>query len=82
MDIQRLKWASLGGLVLVILFLEVARELLGPYLKTWPGRLVWVGVVAGAVLFLLGAVFTVLTRTQDRLEQRNRELLSLSLKLV
>lgn len=77
MDIQRLKWASLGGLVLVILFLEAARELLSPYLQTWPGRLVWVGVVAGAILFLVGAVFTVLTQTQDQLEQRNRELLSL-----
>jgi signal transduction histidine kinase len=57
MGIQRLKWASLAGLLLV--------------------RLVWAGVVALAVLFLVGAVFSVLTQTHERLEHRNRELLAL-----
>ena len=77
MDIQRLKWASLAGLLLVLLVLEFARAPLEPYLQSWPGRLVWAGVVALAVLFLVGAVFAALTQTQERLEQRNRELLAL-----
>ncbi len=79
MDIQRLKWASLAGLLLVLLILELARKPLDPYLQTWQGRLVWAGVVALAVLFLVGAVFSVLTQTQERLEHRNRELLALDL---
>lgn len=79
MDIQRLKWASLVGLLLVLLILELARKPLDPYLQTWPGRLVWAGVVALAVLFLVGAVFSVLTQTQEALEHRNRELLALDL---
>lgn len=79
MDLQRLKWALLAGLVLVILFLEFARGPLEPYLASWAGRVVWAGVVALAVLFLVGAVFSVLIQTQARLEQRNRELLALDL---
>ncbi|MFQ5525634.1 MAG: GAF domain-containing protein [Thermoanaerobaculia bacterium] len=77
MDLKRLKWASLAGLLLVILFLELARGLLEPYLETWSGRAVWVGVLALAMLFLVGAVFSVLIQTHERLEQRNRELLAL-----
>ncbi len=77
MGIKRLKWASLAGLVLVILFLEFARGRLEPYLATLAGRIVWAGVVALAVLFLVGAVFSVLTQTHERLERRNRELLAL-----
>ena len=77
MDIRRLKWAALAGLLLVLLFLELARAPLEPYLQTWPGRLVWAGVVALSVLFLVGAVFAVLTQTQEALEHRNRELLAL-----
>lgn len=77
MDIRRLKWASLAGLLLVLLVLELARKPLDPYLQTLPGRLVWAGVVALAVLFLVGAVFSVLTQTQEELESRNRELLAL-----
>jgi signal transduction histidine kinase len=77
MDIRRLKWALLAGLVLILLVLELARKPLDPYLQTWPGRLVWAGVVALAVLFLVGAVFSVLTQTQEALEESNRELLAL-----
>lgn len=77
MGTRRLKWASLAGLLLVLLVLELARKPLDPYLQTWPGRLVWAGVVALAVLFLVGAVFTVLAHTQGELENRNRELLAL-----
>ena len=77
MDIRRLKWASLAGLLLILLVLELARKPLDPYLQTWPGRLVWAGVVALAVLFLVGAVFSVLAQTQETLEHRNRELLAL-----
>ena len=77
MRVSRLKWASLAGLLLLLLFLEIARNPRDPYLQTWPGRLVWAGVVALSVLFLVGVVFAALTQTHERLEQRNRELLAL-----
>lgn len=77
MKLKRLKWALLAGLLLVILFLELARGSFEPYFETWPGRLVWGGVVALAILFLVGAVFSVLAQTQARLERSNRELLAL-----
>lgn len=77
MDPRRLKWSLLAGLVLILLFLELARWPLDPFLQSLPGRLVWAGVVALAVLSLVGVVFTVLTQTQEQLEARNRELLAL-----
>lgn len=77
MDIRKLKWASLAGLLLILFVLEFARKPLDPYLQTVAGRLVWASVVALAVLFLVGAVFSVLAQTQERLERRNSELLAL-----
>ncbi len=77
MDIRRLKWGLLAGLLLVLVVLELARKPLDPYLQTAAGRLIWAWVVALAVLFLVGAVFAVLAQTHEALERRNRELLAL-----
>jgi signal transduction histidine kinase len=77
MELHRLKWAFLGALALLLLVLEWTRSQLEPYLVSWQGRLLFAGVVAMCVIFLVGAAFTVMSRMQMRLALRNRELLAL-----
>ena len=77
MELRRLKWAFLGALALLLLVLEWTRSQLDPYLVSWQGRLLFAGVVAICVIFLVGAAFTVMSRMQERLALRNRELLAL-----
>lgn len=77
MELRRLKWAFLGALAVLLLILEFTRSQLEPYLVSWEGRLLFAGVVAMCVIFLVGAAFTVMSRMQERLALRNRELLAL-----
>ena len=77
MDLHRLKWAFLGALALLLLVLEWTRSQLDPYLVSWQGKLLFAGVVAMCVIFPVGAAFTMMSRMQERLSLRNRELLAL-----
>ena len=77
MELRRLKWAFLAALAVLLLILEWTRSQLEPYLVSWQGRLLFAGVVAMCVIFLVGAAFTVMSRMQERLALRNRELLAL-----
>jgi signal transduction histidine kinase len=77
MELHRLKWAFLAALAVLLLILEWTRSQLEPYLVSWQGRLLFSGVVAMCVIFLVGAAFTVMSRMQERLALRNRELLAL-----
>ncbi len=77
MELRRLKWAFLAALAALLLILEWTRSQLEPYLVAWQGRLLFAGVVAMCVIFLVGAAFTVMSRMQERLALRNRELLAL-----
>jgi signal transduction histidine kinase len=76
-DLRRLKWVFLAALALFLAVVEWARMQLDPYLISWKGRLLLAGVEAMCIVFLVGAAFTVLSRMQDRLARRNRELLAL-----
>jgi signal transduction histidine kinase len=77
MELRRLKWVFLAALAVLLLILEWTRSQLEPYLVSWQGRLLFAGVVGMCVIFLVGAAFTVMSRMQERLTLRNRELLAL-----
>ncbi len=78
MTLQRLKWLSILAPILFIVAVELARAVILPdLLSGWPGYLLLAGVVLIGVLFFSEAIFNVIDRTQDRLEQTNRELLAL-----
>lgn len=78
MTLQRLKWLSILAPVLFIVVVELARTVIfRDLLSGWPGYLLLAGIVLIGVLFFSEAIFNVIDRTQDRLEQTNRELLAL-----
>ncbi|MDH3253614.1 MAG: GAF domain-containing sensor histidine kinase [Acidobacteriota bacterium] len=77
MELRRLKLAFLAALAALLLFLEWTRSLLEPYLLSWSGRLLFAAVVGMCIIFLVGAAFSVMSRMQERLTLRNRELLAL-----
>ncbi len=68
--------AALGALAL-ILALEYVRHLVSPYLVNWKGLALMNAAVFVGVVFLLGAMFSVIGRMHRRLERQNRELLAL-----
>lgn len=78
MTLRRLKWLSILAPIMFIFVVELARTvLLSDLLTSWPGYLLLAGIVLIAVLFFSEAIFSVIDRTQERLEQSNRELLAL-----
>jgi signal transduction histidine kinase len=68
--------AALGALAL-ILALEYVRHMVSPYLVSWKGLALMNAAVFVGVVFLLGAMFSIIARMQRRLERQNRELLAL-----
>jgi signal transduction histidine kinase len=77
MDFRRLKWLAILAPVLFIGVLEYARQVLGPAIQSWQGRLLMDGVILLCGLFFFGAAFTVIRQMQEKLERRNRELAAL-----
>ena len=78
MTLQRLKWLSILAPVLFIVVVELARAVIfRDLLSGWPGYLLLGGIILIGVLFFSEAIFNVIDRTQERLEQTNRELLAL-----
>ncbi len=78
MNLKRLKWLAILAPAGIIGVLEYARYALHPVLQSaWQGRLIMNGVVLMGALFYYGAVFTVVSNMQERLERRNRELTAL-----
>lgn len=77
MQMNRLKWLALVAPILFLGVLEYARYAFHPVLDTWTGRLLMDGVILGCAIFFYGAVFTVMSHMQRRLELSNRELLAL-----
>jgi signal transduction histidine kinase len=77
MELRRLKWAFLIALAVLLVVLEWARLYLEPYLPSWQGHILFGGFVAMCIIFLVGAAFTVLSRVQESLARRNRELVAL-----
>ena len=77
MPLRRLKWIFLATLVVLFVFVEFARYNLMPFLDSWQGRLLMDLVILAGSLFFFALVFVLLTRTQERVERQNRELLAL-----
>lgn len=77
LTLRRLKWIAILAAVAFILLLEYVRQIIYPFLNTWQGRLLLDGVIFAGALFFFGAVFHLIERMQGRLEQQNRELLTL-----
>ncbi len=78
MYLTRLKWLAILAPVGIIGVLEYTRYALHPLLQSdWRGRLLMNCVVLMGALFFYGAVFTVISHMQERLERRNRELMAL-----
>ncbi len=76
-NLKRLKWLAILAPAGMIGVLEYARYALHPVLQSWQGRLLMNGVMLMGALFFYGAVFTVITHMQERLERKNRQLLAL-----
>jgi signal transduction histidine kinase len=75
--LRRLKWIAVLAAFAFILVFEYVRQSIFPFLNTWGGRLLLDSVIFTGALFFFGAVFHLIERMQERLEQQNRELLSL-----
>ena len=75
--LRRLRWIALLASLVFIVVLEAVRARLYPYLPTLPGKLVMAAAVFTGCAFLVGGLFSVIQRMQNRLELRNRELLAL-----
>ena len=75
--LRRLKWASVVATLVFVVAVDLLRQQLYPYLRSWEGRLLMNStMVIGAILFF-GVMFTLIERMQAKLERQNRELLSL-----
>jgi nitrate/nitrite-specific signal transduction histidine kinase len=78
MTLRHLKWLSILSPILFLVILELTRMVIfAEIFSGWPGYVLLGGVVLVGVLFFSEAIFTVIDRTQDKLEQTNRELLAL-----
>jgi signal transduction histidine kinase len=78
MSLRRLKWLTILSPLVFFGLIGAGREFLYPSLfGSWPGYLLLAGIVLIAALFFSEAVFNIIDRTQDELEQTNRELLAL-----
>ncbi len=78
MNLKQLKWLAILAPVGIVGVLEYARYALHPLLQTsWQGKLMMNGVVLMGALFFYGAVFTIVSHMQQRLERRNDELTAL-----
>ncbi|RMH22753.1 MAG: GAF domain-containing protein [Acidobacteria bacterium] len=73
-DLRRLQWLPILATVALLAVLEYAFYALGDRLTSWQGHALLVGVVLIVAFFFNSAIFTVLSKMQDRLEQQNREL--------
>lgn len=79
LTLRRLKWIAIVAVFGFVVLFDVVRRSLYPVLLSLEGRLVMAGGMFVGLLFLFGAVFHVISRMQDRLEQQNRELSTLHL---
>lgn len=78
MGLRRLKVLTILSPLAFFGLIGIGREFLFPSLfESWPGYLLLAGIVLVAALFFSEAVFNVIDRTQEQLEQSNRELLAL-----
>ncbi len=77
MTLNRLKWAFLPALFVFLVVIDDVRGLLRPHFDSRLGNLVMDGVVALAILFFVGAAFTVITNLRTDLVRQNKELLAL-----
>lgn len=72
-----LKWVAILAPIAFVGILEYVVWRLDLPLVTWPGRLVLAGAVVLVLVFLYGAIFSLIRRMVQRLERQNRELLAL-----
>jgi signal transduction histidine kinase len=77
LTLGRLRVLAVLGALVLILALEYARHLVSPYLVSWQGLALMNAAVFVGVVFLLGAMFSIIARMQRALERQNRELLAL-----
>jgi signal transduction histidine kinase len=77
LTLGRLRVLAILGALALILALEYVRHQVSPYLVSWQGLVLMNAAVFVGVVFLLGAMFSIIGRMQRRLERQNRELLAL-----
>lgn len=77
MKLNRLRWLAIGGLLLYLVGVEVARNTLEPYFTSVAGHLVMDLVSAFGMMVVFGIFFEHLANLYGRLERQNRELESM-----
>jgi signal transduction histidine kinase len=68
LTLRRLKWTAVIAAFAFILLLESIRQTLHPLVNTWQERLLLNGAAFAGALFFVGAVFHLMERMQDRLD--------------
>ncbi len=74
LTLKRLRWMALGGFLLYLAGVEVARNTLAPYVASVAGRLVMNLAVAIGMMVVFGFFFEQLAQLYGRVERQNREL--------
>lgn len=78
MTLQRLKWLAILAPLLFLGGLELVRRVIAPeFTQTVPGFLLIGAIALAGILFFAEAIFTAISRAQERLAQQNQELLAL-----
>jgi signal transduction histidine kinase len=78
MTLRQLRWVAIVAPVVFLATIEIVRNTIEPALfRSIPGYVLTGGIVLIGTLFFAEALFSVIGRMQERLSNRNRELLAL-----
>jgi len=75
--VRRLRYLAVGGPLLLLAAVELARWLLAPLLSPWVARLIVLAVALAVLVIFYDQVFARLEKLEQRLQRQNRELLEL-----
>jgi signal transduction histidine kinase len=75
--VRRLRYLAVGGPLLLLVAVELARWLLVPMLSPWVARLIVLAVALALLVLFYDQVFARLEKLEQRLQRQNRELLDL-----
>lgn len=75
--VRRLRYVAVGGPLLLLAAVELARGLLAPILSPWAARLIVLAVALALLVLFYDQVFARLEKLEQRLQRQNRELLEL-----
>lgn len=76
-SVRRLRWIAVGGPLLLLVAVEIARWRLASLLSPWVARLLVLAIALVILALFYDQIFGRLEKVEDRLQRQNRELLEL-----